>query len=351
RRADPAAARAGWGPEDVQEPGQCDRHHRSPQRDVRQGDVAAGPADDPVFRVLHAGAARRDPRAGELTRLGPGASPRRQAAVGPGDHRAVPRRAGGRRRRSGVRPRLRVPRAPRGAPRRHAAPPSPARGTAPARAAAPGEGQDLPPGLYRRGLAVIAALGALLRVAHIARPFNGISATAWNEGHYALIALNFDRYGLLSQHNELGLDRTFSPGVPWLMWAAFRLFGPSEWAARLPVVVFGIAAIPLAAALIQRLFRSEQIALIAAGFVAAIPGTVYYAQNAQLDTPSICCALAGAVALSRYVDGRRWGELVRAGAWVTLAVWLKFTTALLYPAFLGLWWPARPRRPLSAVAM
>jgi len=220
------------------------------------------------------------------------------------------------------------------------------RGTPPA----PWEGQDLPAGLYRWGLALITALGALLRLAHIARPFNGIGATAWNEGHYALIALNFDRYGLLAQHNELGLDHTFAPGVPWLMWGAFRLFGPSEWAARLPVVVFGIAAIPLAATLVRRLFRSEQIALIAAGFVATIPGTVYYAQNAQLDTPSICCALAGAVALVRYVDGRRWGALVRAGAWVALAVWFKFTTALLYPAFLGLWWPARPRRPLNAVA-
>ena len=216
---------------------------------------------------------------------------------------------------------------------------------------APWEGQNLPVGVYRWGLALITALGALLRFAHIARPFNGIGANAWNEGHYALIALNFDRYGLLAQHNELGLDHTFSPGVPWLMWAAFRVFGPSEWAARLPVVVFGIAAIPLAAALVRRLFHSEQIALIAAGFVATIPGTVYYAQNAQLDTPCICCALAGAVALLRYVDGRRWGELVRAGVWVTLAVWFKFTSALLYPAFLGLWWPARPRRPVIAVTV
>ena len=216
---------------------------------------------------------------------------------------------------------------------------------------APWEGQDLPPRIYAWGLSLAIALGAVLRVAHLARPFNGFGATGWNEGHYALIALNFDHYGLWSQHNELGADYTFSPGVPWLIWVAFRIFGPSEWAARLPIVLSGIAAIPLLAALVRRLVKSEQIALLAAGFVAVAPGIVYYAQNVQLDTPSIACALAGAVAILRYREARLPGVLIAAGVWVALAVWFKFTTALLYPAFLVLWWPARPRRPLAAVLM
>jgi 4-amino-4-deoxy-L-arabinose transferase-like glycosyltransferase len=191
-------------------------------------------------------------------------------------------------------------------------------------------------------------LGAVLRLAHLARPFNGVGATAWNEGHYALIALNFARYGLWTQHNELGVDYTFSPGVPWLIWLAFKAFGPSEWAARLPIALFGIAAIPLVAALVRRHLASEQIALGAAAFAATIPETVYFAQNVQLDTPSICCALAGAVAILKYRDTERRGELVAAGIWVTLAVWFKFTTALLYPAYLALWWTVRPRPTWTA---
>jgi 4-amino-4-deoxy-L-arabinose transferase-like glycosyltransferase len=210
-------------------------------------------------------------------------------------------------------------------------------------AAAPWEGMHLPPGVYRGGLILIVLVGAVLRLAHLARPFNGVGATAWNEGHYALIALNFDRYGLWSQHNELGADYTFSPGVPWLVWLAFKAFGPSEWAARLPIAVFGIAAIPLVAALVRRLLSSEQIALLAAGLVAVMPETVYFAQNVQLDTPSICCALAGGVAILRYRDAGRRGEIIAGAAWVALATWFKFTTALLYPAYLALWWPARPR--------
>lgn len=206
---------------------------------------------------------------------------------------------------------------------------------------APWEGRHLPAGIYRWGVLAVTVCGALLRVAHLGRPFNGVAATAWNEGHYSLIALNFDRYGLWSQHNELGLDHTFSPGVPWLIWLAFKAFGPSEWSARLPIVLFGIAAIPLVAALVRRIAGSEQIALASAGLAATLPETVYFAQNVQLDTPSICCALAGAVALLRHRDTGRKGDLIVAGISVMLAVWFKFTTALLYPAYLAFWWPGR----------
>jgi hypothetical protein len=215
--------------------------------------------------------------------------------------------------------------------------------------AAPWEGADLPPGVYRWSLAALTLLGAVLRIAHIARPFN--SLMAWNEGHYAMTALNFDRYGLWSQWNDLGLDHTFSPGVPWLIWGAFRLFGPTEWAARLPIVVSGILAIVLVAALVRRLLRSEQIALVSAGFIAVGSGLVYFSQNVQLDMPSLCCALGGAVLLMRYRDTRRWGEFASAGGCLLLAVWFKFTTALLYPAYLVLWWPARPARPVAAGAV
>jgi len=163
-----------------------------------------------------------------------------------------------------------------------------------------------------------------------------------------MTALNFDRYGLWAPHNELGLDRTFSPAGPWLMWASMKLFGTSEAAARLPIVLAGIATIPLVAALARRLARSEQIALTAAAFVAVAPGLVYFSQNVQLDTLSICWALAAAVFMLRYRDiAHRWDE-VWAGVCLATAVWFKFTTLLLYPAFLVLWWPTRPAR--TAVA-
>lgn len=215
---------------------------------------------------------------------------------------------------------------------------------------APWDGAHFSAGVYRIGLVAVTLLGAALRVAHIARPFNRLMA--WNEGHYAMTALNFDRYGLWSQHNELGVDRTFSPGGPWLIWASMKVFGPSEAAARLPIVLAGIAAIPLIAALARRLARSEQVALVAAAFVAVAPGLIYFSQNVQLDTLSICFALAAAVLMLRYRDARRGRDALWAGVWLAAAVWVKFTTLLLYPAFLVMWWPARPaaRAPAGARA-
>ena len=212
----------------------------------------------------------------------------------------------------------------------------------------PWAGARLPSRTYNWALLGIVLLGAALRFAHITRPFN--RWMAWNEGHYAMIALNFDRYGLWSQRNDLGVDHSFSPGVPWLIWAAFKTFGPTEWAARLPMVLSGIAVVALIAAFARRLLRSEQIALISAGLAAVAPGMVYFSQNTQLDMPSICCALAGAVMMLRYRETRRWGDYAAAGAWLAVAIWFKFTAVLLYPAFLVLWWPARPARPVVAAA-
>src|SRR5579864_6227268 len=220
--------------------------------------------------------------------------------------------------------------------------------TRPDNQSAPWEGRHLPGAAYRWGVVCATVLGAVLRLAHIARPFNRLMA--WNEGHYAMTALNFDRYGLWSQHNELGLDRTFSPGGPWLIWASMKLLGPSEAAARLPIVLAGIAAIALVAALVRRLARSEQIAITAAAFVAVAPGLIYFSQNVQLDTISICCALAAAVLMLRYRDTRRPADAVWSAVWLAAAAWVKFTTLLLYPAFLVLWWPARPKRPAAVVA-
>jgi 4-amino-4-deoxy-L-arabinose transferase-like glycosyltransferase len=195
--------------------------------------------------------------------------------------------------------------------------------------------------MFKLGVSLATLLGAALRVANIGRPFNRLMA--WNEGHYAMIALNFNRYGLWSQHNELGLDRTFSPGVPWLIWASMRLFGVSEASARLPIVLFGIAAIPLVGATAYRLTRSQQIALTASAFAAVAPGLVYFAQNVQLDTPAICCALAAATAMLRYCDNGRGGDVLWAGIWLAVAIWFKFTSMLFYPALLAVWWPLRPR--------
>ncbi len=212
---------------------------------------------------------------------------------------------------------------------------------------APWEDAHLPAGAYRWGVVGVTLLGAVLRFAHIARPFNRLMA--WNEGHYAMIALNFDRYGLWSQRNELGVDRTFSPGGPWLIWASMRLFGPSEAAARLPIVLAGIAAIPLIAVLARRFMRSEQVALVAAAFVAVAPGLIYFSQNVQLDTLSNCFALAAAALMLRYRDSRHGADLWWAGVWLAAAVWIKFTILLLYPALLVIWWPARPKSPVAAL--
>jgi 4-amino-4-deoxy-L-arabinose transferase-like glycosyltransferase len=216
------------------------------------------------------------------------------------------------------------------------------------RSSFPWRGAHLRAHWFQWGLIAVTVLGALLRVAHIARPFNGLDA--WNEGHYAMIALNFDRYGPWSQRDELGVDHTYSPGVPWLIWVCFKLFGPAEWVARLPMVLSGTAVVPLAGILAVRVMQSEQIALASAGLMAVAPGFVYFSQNVQLDMPALAAALTGAVLVARYGERRNGLDLAAAALWLAGAIWFKFTMVLAVPGCIALWWPARPRGPSGAAA-
>ena len=98
---------------------------------------------------------------------------------------------------------------------------------------------------------IILAVGLPLRLIALGTPFTAFHS--WNEAHYTMIARNFAIAGPFAQFDTYGLDYTTSPVVPWLIAASMGLFGPHEWAARLPILLFGLATLPLFYTLARRL--------------------------------------------------------------------------------------------------
>jgi 4-amino-4-deoxy-L-arabinose transferase-like glycosyltransferase len=185
-----------------------------------------------------------------------------------------------------------------------------------------------------RMLTLIIFLGLILRLIDIARPFSGLGK--WNEGHYAVTALNYFKYGIFLPMNEYGLDLTTSPLFSWLIYASFRVFGVHEWAARLPSLFFGMVSLVLVYYIGERLY-DKNVALIGTLIAAVSPGIVYFSRNIQLESMFTAFTLAALLFLIYYkdTDDVRW--LTASGIYLSIAILTKYPAILVYPALLWMW--------------
>lgn len=161
----------------------------------------------------------------------------------------------------------------------------------------------------------------------------------WNEGHFASSTLNFPRYGWLDQRNDLGPDRSFSPLVPLLLYPAARAAGWQPWGFRLPLALFGVAALGVFYPLLRRRWGLPPGAALAAlSAAASAPGIVYYARNIQLDGVATTLLLTALwLVSSKKRPVRLWGW----AAWAA-CVAAKTPFAVAAPALLLARVAARP---------
>ncbi len=173
-------------------------------------------------------------------------------------------------------------------------------------------------------LLIIILAGAAVRLYGIDSPFMGLHS--FNEAHYSLIALNFFKYGLLAQMDELGRDFSTTPLLPWMIFASFSVLGVSELAARIPVVICGVLSLPVFYFLVREL-SGRRVALLATAFAAFAPLIVYFSRNVQLESPATLFFLLALLLMAR----RSW-----KAAFVLFAVCVAFKTSMLlgFPALL-----------------
>lgn len=126
----------------------------------------------------------------------------------------------------------------------------------------------------------------------------------------------------------------------------YPLFGPEEWAARLPSLIASLLLIPLTAQLARRLTGDRGAALVAAVVVAVAPLAVQFSATAFSD-PLLTFWLMAALYATVHTGGiglsRRTDPLL-AGLLFGLALAIKYQALLFAPLLLGLAWSAGWRR-------
>jgi 4-amino-4-deoxy-L-arabinose transferase-like glycosyltransferase len=174
-------------------------------------------------------------------------------------------------------------------------------------------------------------IGLIIRLIDIAKPFSGLGK--WNEGHYAMTALNYFNYGIFLPMNEYGLDLTTVPLYSWLIYISFITFGIHEWAARLPSLIFGMLSLIFVYHISKRLY-DEKVALTATFIAAVSPGIAYFSRNIQLESMFTAFTLAAVLFLIYYkeTEDTRW--MLASGVYLSIAILTKYPAILAYPALL-----------------
>lgn len=214
----------------------------------------------------------------------------------------------------------------------------------------------------RIALGAVLALGIALRLVGLEDPIGVRRGASWRESDVGAMARGFHREGMDPLHPRIawrgdgpGYVESELPVVPWLVAAVWHVTGESDLTARLVVAAFGIAALFVFAGIARRTLGPPGD--LAATLVFALnPLLVFLGTSLQPDPAMLLFLLLAFSALERWYTAGSERALLRAVAWLGLAVLAKASAAhlglVLAAALLrreGLRTLLRPRTWLAAV--
>lgn len=186
----------------------------------------------------------------------------------------------------------------------------------------------------------------------IAEPWYGVHD--WNGAFFSQLARNFLRYPWSVHHGmpivaagaaipgpeDSSIYATHPPALVWMVAGAFRIFGESEWAARLVPILFSLGTFALLLWLTSKA-HGWRVAALAGLFYAAMPMSVYFGRMVDHEAVCLFCmvaAAAGWVLVQRGGARRGWGlAIVLAALW--LGIWVDWVVVIfggLMTAWMGL---------------
>lgn len=189
---------------------------------------------------------------------------------------------------------------------------------------------------------LILLLAFSLRLYRVDRPFTGLHS--WKEVNSAMKTRHFyegeplflpqiDYYRQLDSPDNGYIYQPF-PIESWLGLIFWKLFGPSEWAARLPIVLISTLTVWVVYLLSQILLGRKR-ALWAAFIYSILPLNVYFGQNFQLDPIMVLFLAVSLWLMAKWSkEGKRWllAFALAAGILAILTkvvAWVILTTALI----------------------
>lgn len=168
----------------------------------------------------------------------------------------------------------------------------------------------------------------------------------WNGAFFSQLARNFSRYPVSVHHGmpivaagaatpaeaDRSIYATHPPALVWMVASMFKVFGESEWAARLLPILFSMGTFILLLWLVRTAY-DDRIALIAGLFYALMPMSVYFGRMVDHEAICLFCMMAAAygwllLGRSEPEDRGRWIGLALIVAAVWLGIWVDWSVVI-----------------------
>lgn len=185
-------------------------------------------------------------------------------------------------------------------------------------------------------LVTILILAVVVRLPYISSPF--IRAEEWGCSMFSVYALNYQRLGFW----ECGLYPVYGkvadqaipyvnhpPGGPLLLGVWSLVFGTSEMSSRVLAITISLLTVWLVYLLAKALFNTKT-GLVAAGFYAFMPLSIYMGRVYSMEPPQHLFFLASLLATWNWLQSRHRGWLAAASAAILLSAFQDF-----YPIYLS----------------
>src|SRR3989338_9114779 len=83
------------------------------------------------------------------------------------------------------------------------------------------------------------------------------------------------------------------PFIPWLILSLWWIFGVKLWAARLVIILFSLASIPMLYIVGKKLIDNISLILTACFFFTIMPISIFFGRNVQPEAPAVFLILLG----------------------------------------------------------
>lgn len=189
-------------------------------------------------------------------------------------------------------------------------------------------------------LLVFMLFGFWLRAYHLDYP--SIGYHNWKENRYLGPARNFVREGFFEygffvpaydfpklDADPSGAHSDLFPYSSIFAALMFMVFGFELWAARLPVVFFSVAAIPLLYFIAKRLFKREDLALTIAFLVTINPLFVFFAHNVDQMPFGLVFVLLGLYFYIRWIEENKRRDFILAALFAAAGINSKYTYLII----------------------
>ena len=189
-------------------------------------------------------------------------------------------------------------------------------------------------------LGAILFLGFYLRMYHMDYPVVGYHN--WKETHYLTEARNFERdgffkygffvpaYDLLGTNDDKsGVHPDTFPIISIILALFFKAFGTSLVVARFVGILFSMGTVAFTYLFVKRIFKREDIALVAAAVATMNPLLIFFSHNTQLVNPGIFFMMVSAYFFAGFIENYNSKDLILTSIFATLSALAKYPFLLI----------------------